>query len=34
MKICILDNDVLDPEAAPRWGSYAAMFERLLSGVG
>ena len=34
MKICILDNDVLDPEAAPRWGSYAAMFERLLRGVG
>ena len=34
MKLCILDNDVLDPAAAPIWGSYAAMFERLLRGVG
>ena len=34
MKLCILDNDVLDPAAALIWGSYAAMFERLLRGVG
>lgn len=34
MKLCILDNDVLDPAAVPIWGSYAAMFERLLRGVG
>lgn len=34
MKLCILDNDVLDPAAVPVWGSYAAMFERLLRGVG
>jgi GMP synthase-like glutamine amidotransferase len=34
MKLCILDNDVLDPAAEPIWGSYAAMFERLLRGVG
>jgi GMP synthase-like glutamine amidotransferase len=34
MKLCILDNDVLDPAAAPIWGSYAAMFERLLRSVG
>ena len=34
MKLCILDNDVLDPAAVPIWGSYAAMFERLLRTVG
>lgn len=34
MKLCILDNDTLDPAAVPRWGSYAAMFERLLRRVG
>ena len=34
MKLCILDNDVLDPAAAPIWGSYAAMFERLLRDAG
>lgn len=34
MKLCILDNDVLDPAAVPVWGSYGAMFERLLRGVG
>jgi GMP synthase-like glutamine amidotransferase len=34
MKLCILDNDVLDPAAVPIWGSYAAMFERLLRGAG
>lgn len=34
MKLCILDNDVLDPTAVPIWGSYAAMCERLLRGVG
>lgn len=34
MKLCILDNDVLDPAAVPIWGSYAAMFERLLRTAG
>lgn len=34
MKLCILDNDVLDPAAVPVWGSYAAMFERLLRAAG
>jgi GMP synthase-like glutamine amidotransferase len=34
MKLCILDNDVLDPAAVPVWGSYAAMFERLLRSAG
>ena len=34
MKLCILDNDVLDPAAVPIWGSYAAMFERLLRRAG
>jgi GMP synthase-like glutamine amidotransferase len=34
MKLCILDNDVLDPEMAPVYGSYAAMTERLLRQAG
>lgn len=34
MKLCILDNDVLDPAAQPVWGSYGAMCERLLRGAG
>ena len=34
MKICILDNDVLDVAVAPTYGSYGAMFERLLRSAG
>ena len=34
MKLCILDNDDLDPAALPIWGSYAKMFERLLRDAG
>ena len=34
MKICILDNDVIDPEVASTYTSYGAMFERLLGDVG
>ena len=34
MKLCILDNDDLDPAAVPIWGSYANMFERLLRDAG
>lgn len=34
MKYCVLDNDVLDPEVAPLYISYGAMFERLLRGAG
>jgi GMP synthase-like glutamine amidotransferase len=34
MKLCILDNDVLDPEVAPTYGSYGAMFVRLLGEAG
>jgi len=34
MKLCILDNDVLDPEMAAVYGSYAAMTERLLRQAG
>lgn len=34
MKICVLDNDVLDPEVAPTYTSYGAMFERLLRQAG
>ncbi len=34
MKICILDNDVLDESVAPTYGSYGAMFERLLRAAG
>ena len=34
MRICILDNDVIEPEGVPIWGSYAAMFEDLLRAAG
>ena len=34
MRICILDNDLIDPDGAPVWGSYAAMFEGLLRAAG
>ena len=34
MKLCILDNDKLDSEMAPVFGSYAAMTERLLREAG
>ena len=34
MNICILDNDVIDPEVAPTYTSYGAMFERLLGEAG
>lgn len=34
MKLGILDNDVLDPAAQPRWGSYGAMCERLMREAG
>lgn len=34
MKICILDNDALDPAVAPVYGSYGAMFVRLLRDAG
>lgn len=34
MNICILDNDVLDDAVAPTYGSYGAMFERLLRAAG
>ncbi len=34
MRLCILDNDVLDPQALPTWGSYPAMFKRLLQDAG
>lgn len=34
MKICIFDNDVLDESVAPTYGSYGAMFERLLRAAG
>ena len=34
MKYCVLDNDVLDPEVAPLYTSYGAMFVRLLRGAG
>ena len=30
MRLCILDNDILEPEAAARWGSYGRMSEQLL----
>ena len=33
-RICILENDHLDPEVAPLYQGYGAMFERLLRGVG
>jgi GMP synthase-like glutamine amidotransferase len=34
MKLCILDNDHLDPQAQPRWHSYGVMTERLLRAAG
>lgn len=34
MKLCILDNDVLDDSVQPVWGSYSQMFERLLREAG
>ncbi len=34
MKLCILDNDDLDPAVVPIWGSYATMFECLLRDAG
>ena len=34
MKVCVLDNDVLDPVVAPTYVSYGAMFERLLREAG
>lgn len=34
MKICVLDNDVLDAAVAPTYTSYGAMFERLLRQAG
>lgn len=34
MKLCVLDNDVLDPEVAPTYASYGAMFVRLLGDAG
>jgi GMP synthase-like glutamine amidotransferase len=34
MKLCVLDNDVLDPEVAPIYSSYGAMFVRLLTEAG
>lgn len=34
MKVCVLDNDVLDPVVAPTYISYGAMFERLLREAG
>lgn len=34
MKICILENDYIDPEMAGRFKGYGAMFERLLRDAG
>lgn len=34
MKLCVLDNDFLDPAVAPTYVSYGAMFERLLRQAG
>ena len=34
MKLCVLDNDVLDPVVAPTYISYGAMFVRLLREAG
>jgi GMP synthase-like glutamine amidotransferase len=34
MKLCILDNDFLDPAVAPIYVGYGAMFERLLRQAG
>ncbi len=34
MKLCILDNDVLDEAMVPAYGSYGAMLERVLREAG
>lgn len=34
MKLCILDNDHLDPAAQPRWHSYGHMTQALLRAAG
>ena len=34
MKLCILENDVVDPAVSPSYGSYGAMVDRLLRSVG
>jgi GMP synthase-like glutamine amidotransferase len=34
MKVCILENDDLDPEIAPTYDGYAAMFVRLFRDAG
>lgn len=34
MKLCVLDNDVLDPAVAPIYGSYGEMFVRVLREAG
>lgn len=34
MRICVLDNDVLDPAVAPTYTSYTDMFVRLLRDAG
>jgi GMP synthase-like glutamine amidotransferase len=34
MRLCVLDNDVLDPEVASIYTSYGAMFVRLLGDAG
>ena len=34
MKLCILDNDVLDDSVRPVWGSYSQMVERLFREAG
>lgn len=34
MKICILDNDSIDPALVPTYGNYAAMMERVLRDAG
>ncbi len=34
MKLCILENDTLDPAVQAQYVGYGAMFERLLRGVG
>lgn len=34
MKLCILDNDSIDPPLVPTYGNYAAMMERVLRNAG
>ncbi|TAH09810.1 MAG: amidotransferase [Curvibacter sp.] len=34
MKLCILDNDEIDPALVPTYGNYAAMMERVLRNAG